>query len=117
MIKAECRIISCKVHKLINHLWNKGDWSEEWIEVIIVPIYNRGDKTNCSNYTGISLLPTTYKILSSILMSRLTPYEKEIIGDRQCGFDSTGQLLIVYSAFGKYVRMNGNIVKQCIGCL
>jgi len=31
-------------------------------------------------------LPTAYKILSNILLSRLTPYAKEIIGDHQCGF-------------------------------
>jgi len=31
-------------------------------------------------------LPTTYKILSNILLSRLIPYAKEIIGDHQCGF-------------------------------
>ena len=35
---------------------------------------------------GASLLPTTYKILSNILLSRLIPYAKEIIGDHQCGF-------------------------------
>jgi len=29
---------------------------------------------------------TTYKILSHILLSRLTPYSEEIIGDHQCGF-------------------------------
>jgi len=31
-------------------------------------------------------LPTTYKILSNILLSRLIPYAKEIIRDYQCGF-------------------------------
>ena len=31
-------------------------------------------------------MPTTYKILSNILLSRLIPYEKEIIRDHQCGF-------------------------------
>jgi len=30
-------------------------------------------------------LPTTYKILSNILPSRLIPYAEEIIGDHQCG--------------------------------
>jgi hypothetical protein len=51
-----------------------------------VPIYKKGDKTDCSNYRGVSLLSTTYKILSNILLSRLTPYAEEIIGYHQCGF-------------------------------
>ena len=59
---------------------------DEWKESIIVPIHEKGDKTDCNNYRGISLLPTTYKILSNILLSRLTPYAEEIIGDYQCVF-------------------------------
>jgi len=31
-------------------------------------------------------LPNTYKMLTSILLSRLTPYAEEIIGDHQGGF-------------------------------
>jgi len=31
-------------------------------------------------------LPPTYKILSNILLSRLTPYAEETTGDHQCGF-------------------------------
>ena len=47
---------------------------------------HKGDKTDCNNYRGISLLPTTYKILSNILLSRLIPYAKENIRDNQCDF-------------------------------
>jgi len=47
--------------------------------------YKKGDKTDCSNYSGISLLPTTYKILSNILRSRLTAYAEEIVGVHQFG--------------------------------
>ena len=31
-------------------------------------------------------MPTTYKILCNILLSRLIPYAEEVIGDHQCGF-------------------------------
>ena len=31
-------------------------------------------------------MPTTYKILTNTLLSRLTPYAEEITGDHQCGF-------------------------------
>ena len=55
-------------------------------EPIIIPIHKKGDKTDCNNYRGVSLLPTTYKILSNILLSRLIPYSEEIIGDHLYGF-------------------------------
>jgi hypothetical protein len=51
-----------------------------------VPLFKKGDKTDCRNYRGISLLSTTYKIISNILLSRLTPCAEEIIGDHHCGF-------------------------------
>ena len=82
LIKAGGRTICYEIRKLIISIWNKEELPEE----SIVPIYEKGKKTDCSNYRGISLLPTTYKILSNILLSRLTPYAEEIIGDHQCGF-------------------------------
>jgi hypothetical protein len=47
----------------------------------------------------------------------LTSYAEEIIGDHWCGFDATGQLLIMYSSFFKFFKLNGNTMKQCISCL
>jgi len=75
-----------EIHKLITSIWKKEKLPEEWKESFIVPIHKKGDKTDCSNYRGISLFPTSYKILSNILLSRLIPYAKEIIVDYQCGF-------------------------------
>jgi hypothetical protein len=44
-------------------------------------LFIRGTLKQTSKYRGISLLSTTYKTLSNILPSRLTPYAQEIIGD------------------------------------
>ena len=74
------------IDEIIWNIWNKEELPEEWKGSIIVLIHKKGDKTNCNNYRGISLLPTTYKILSNILLSRLIPYAEEVIGDHQCGF-------------------------------
>jgi hypothetical protein len=60
-----------------------------WNESIIVAIHKKGNKTDCSNYQGISLLSTAYKILSNILLARLTPHVNEVTGDHQCGFHHT----------------------------
>jgi hypothetical protein len=59
---------------------------DQWKESIIIPIHEKGDETDCSNYHGMSLPSTSYKILSTVLLSRLSPYTDEIIGDHQCGF-------------------------------
>jgi hypothetical protein len=67
-------------------MWNKEELPQQWKESIIVPIYKKGDKIDCNNYRGISLLKAAYKILSNILLARLTPYVNEIVGDHQCGF-------------------------------
>jgi len=86
LIKAGGRTICLEIHKLITSIWKKEKLPEEWKESITLPIHKKGYKTDCNNYRGISLLPTTYKMLSNILLSRLIPYAKEIIGDHQCGF-------------------------------
>ena len=71
LIKEGGRTIRYQIHKLIVYIWNKEELPEEWKELIIVPIYKKGDKTDCNNYRSISLSSTTYKILSYILLSRL----------------------------------------------
>ena len=45
-----------EIHKLINSIWNKEELPEEWKESSIVPVYKKGDRTDCSNYRGISIL-------------------------------------------------------------
>jgi len=69
-IKAVGRTIRYEIHKLIISIWNKEELPEEWKDSIIVSIYKKGDITDCSNYRGISLLLTMYKILSNILLSK-----------------------------------------------
>ena len=45
--------------------------------------------------------------------------QRKLLGIINVDSDATGQLLIiyVYSAFGKYLRKNGNTMKQCISSL
>jgi len=71
LIKAGGRIICSEIHKLIT---------------INVPIYKKADKTDCSNYRGISLLPATYKILPNNLLLRLIPYPEKIVWKNKCRF-------------------------------
>jgi hypothetical protein len=70
LIQAGENTLRSEIHKLINCIWNKQEFPEQWNKSIIIPIYTKGDETDCRNYRGISLLSTSYKILSNILLFR-----------------------------------------------
>jgi hypothetical protein len=86
LIKAGGETVCSEIHKPLRSVWNKEELPQQWKESIIVPVHKKVDKTVSNNYRGISLLSTAYKILSNILLTRLTPYVNEIIGDHQCWF-------------------------------
>jgi len=86
LIQAGGITIRYDIRKLIMSIHNKDELPDEGKESITVHICQKGDKRDCSKFRGVSHLPTTYKILSNILLSRLTSYGDEILGDHQCGF-------------------------------
>jgi hypothetical protein len=79
----------------------------------VVPIHKKVDETDCSNYRGITLLSTSYKVLSNILLSRITPCADEIIGDHQCGFrrnrSTTNQSFYIRQILDKKWEYNGTV--------
>jgi hypothetical protein len=81
LIQAGVETLWSEIHKLINSIWSKEELPDQWKESIIVPIYKKCHINDCSKSHAISLLPTSYKILSNILLSRLSPYMAEIIGN------------------------------------
>ena len=66
--------------------FKKQELLKEWKESIIVAIYKKGVRADCSNYKGLSLFPTIYEMLSNILLSRFAQYTGEIIEDHHCVF-------------------------------
>jgi hypothetical protein len=55
-IQAGVEILLYETDKLINCVQGKEELLEQWKEYIIVPVYMKGDNSDCSNYQGISLL-------------------------------------------------------------
>jgi hypothetical protein len=91
---------------------NKEELPDQWKESIIVPVH-KNDKTDCNNYRGISLLSTSYKMLSNTLLSRLGPYIDEISGDHQCGFrrnrSTTDQIFCIRQILEKTWEYNETV--------
>jgi hypothetical protein len=102
-----------EIHKLITLIWKKEDLPHQCKESIVVPIHKKGDETDYSNYRGISLLSSSYNMLSNILLSRLIPYADEIIGDHQCRFrrnrSTTDQIFYIRQILEKKLVYNGTV--------
>jgi sorting nexin-29 len=113
LIKAGGETLNSEIHRLSCSTWNKEELPQQWKESIIVPIYKKGDKIDCNNYRGISLLSTAYKILFNIVLARLTPHVSEIIGYHQCGFrrnrSTTDQIFYIRQILEKKREYNGMV--------
>jgi hypothetical protein len=83
LIQVGQETLHSEIHKLIKLIWNKEELPHQWKKSTVVPIHKKGDKTDCSNNHSISLLSTSYKILSNILLFRLNPYAHTHIGHHQ----------------------------------
>jgi hypothetical protein len=109
LIQLEGETLYFKIYKPVNSTSNKKELPQQWKESLIVPLCKNGNKTDCSNYKGIPLLSTSYKISFNILLSRLSP-----LGIITVGFDITDHLLIRCFAY-EYVttwRKYGRTMRQ-----
>jgi sorting nexin-29 len=53
---------------------------------VVIPIIRKGNRKDCDNYRGISLLNTIYKIYANIIKNKLNKYCDNIIDEEQNGF-------------------------------
>ena len=52
----------------------------------MLPFHKNGDKSECSNYRGISLLNIAFKILEAIIVNRFKRFRDKVTREEQCGF-------------------------------
>jgi len=67
VLKTRIDILGSEIDKHINSIWSKEQLPQQREGFVVLFTYKNFDKTYCSNYGWISLLPTTYKILTNIL--------------------------------------------------
>lgn len=105
MLKYAGSELTAQLHEIITEVWESETMPKAWEAGIIVPVYKKGDKLECSNYRGITLLNVAYKVFSNLLLRRLSPYTEEIIGEYQCGFrparGTMDQIFVVRQAMEK----------------
>ena len=75
---------------LFNIMWAQEKIPQELKDASIIHLYKRkGNRNNCDNHRGISLLSIAGKILARVLLNRLnTHLEGDLLPESQCGFRS-----------------------------
>jgi sorting nexin-29 len=121
LIQAGGEMLLSAIHKLINSVWNKEELPDQWKKSINFPIHKKGDNIDCNNYHGISLLSTSYKILSNVLLLTLSPYIDKIIRDHQCGFrrnrSTTDQMFCIRQILEKKWEYNETAIRRFLESL
>ena len=76
-----------RVHAIIVKAWESETIPNEWRDSNIVTIFKKGNRADCKNYRGISLLAVIGKIFARIILQRLVQHISEtILPKTQCGF-------------------------------
>ena len=75
------------IWRLYNMVFESSVVLEDWRSVVIVKLYKgKGERTECSNYRGISLLSVVVKIYAGILVDRVCKVIEGLTDDEQGGF-------------------------------
>jgi hypothetical protein len=72
--------------KIFRKAWAEGKIPHDWEIGVLIPIYKKGDRLDCNNYRGITLLSVVAKTYERILEKRLRREIEEQMTDSQSGF-------------------------------
>ena len=96
-------------HDVIVAVWMTGEVPQEWKDATIKVLHKKMDRTECSNYRGLSLVVHAGKVLLKIVANRLGDFCEEagILPEEQCGFQpqrSTADMMFVVRRLQKLGR-------------
>ena len=64
------------INRLLNRLFQSGQYPDNWYNSIIVTLYKKGDINDVNNYQGISLENVFSKLYASIINRRIRNFQK-----------------------------------------
>jgi len=65
--------------QLLHKIWETKSVPTDFRDANIVTVFKKGDRENCNNYPGISLLSIASKIFARILLHRLLTLAEDVL--------------------------------------
>jgi len=92
--------LTAHLHALFIKIWEQESVPQAFKDALIIHLYKRkGDRRDCGNHRGISLLSIAGKILARILVMRIGTVAESIQPESQCGFRSgRGTIDMIFAA-------------------
>jgi len=102
-------VLKKQVQKLIIQIRNKNKCLKNGVWDLFFHHFKKGDKTECLNYRGITLLNVAHNIFfCTVLARKLSPFPAEIPGEYQCEFcpgrSSNEQIFILRQSLEKWIE-------------
>jgi hypothetical protein len=75
------------LHKIFVDIWENEEIVDDWTLAILIRLFkNKGDKTKCDNYRGISLLVVASKLFTRVILNRIQELIDRQLLEQQAGF-------------------------------
>ena len=74
------------LHSICQQIWKTQQCPQDWKVSLFIPIPNKGNAKECSNYCTIALFSHSSKVMLKILQARLQQYMNCELPDVQAGF-------------------------------
>jgi hypothetical protein len=87
VIKCGGSVLFTHLYDLLCQCWDEGAVPQDMRDANIITLYkNKGDRSDCNNYRGISLLSIVGKVFARVILNRLQTLADRVYPESQCGF-------------------------------
>ena len=69
------------LHSICQQIWKTQEWPQDGKRSVFIPVLNKGNAKECSNYFTIALISHTSKVMLKILQARLQRYVNHELPD------------------------------------
>ena len=75
------------LHSICQQIWKTQQWPQDWKRSVFIPIPEKSNAKECSNYRTIALISHASKEILKILQATLQQYENHEVPDVQAGLE------------------------------
>ena len=117
LLKADGILTLELMTKILGNIWNSEELPSCWKTGLIIKLPKKGDLMDCNNWRGIMLLSATSKVLSTVILNRISASVDLLLRKEQADFKK-GQSCAdqIFTLFGKghlWNRSHRRITPTC----